>query len=149
MLEHHRFISSILAQAEKELLVPYNAAAKATPPKARRPRVNYFEPETVKEILAAFDQEPIYRRVIGYIMVYSGARRGEILGLEWKNINFEKGVIRFEKNVLYVQGRGIYEDTLKTEMSERIISIPKSALAVLAEYKEQWYDQVKELAGDE
>ena len=90
-----------------------------------------------------------YRRAIGYIMVYSGGRRGEILGLEWKNINFEKGVIRFEKNVLYVQGRGIYEDTLKTEMSERTISIPQSALAVLAEYKEQWYDKVKGLAGDE
>lgn len=82
-------------------------------------------------------------------MVYSGARRGEILGLEWKNVNFEKCVIRFEKNVLYVQGRGVYEDTLKTETSERTISLPRSALAVLEEYKKDWYDQVKELAGDE
>ena len=62
VLEHHRFISSILAQAEKELLVPYNAAAKATPPKVRKRKVNYFEPDTIKEILAAFDQEPIRNR---------------------------------------------------------------------------------------
>lgn len=149
VLEHHRFISSILAQAEKELLVPYNAAEKATPPKTKRPKVNYFEPETIKEILAAFDKEPIYHRAMGYIMVYSGARRGEILGLEWKNINFEKCVIRFEKNVLYVPARGTYVDTLKTETSERTISIPQSAMSVLKEYKEEWYDKIKELAGDE
>ena len=34
VLEHHRLISTILTQAEKEMLVPYNAATKATPPKA-------------------------------------------------------------------------------------------------------------------
>lgn len=33
VLEHHRLISTILAQAEKEMLVPYNAAEKATPPR--------------------------------------------------------------------------------------------------------------------
>ena len=33
IIEHHRLISSILAQAEKELLIPYNPAEKATPPK--------------------------------------------------------------------------------------------------------------------
>ena len=36
VLEHHRLISTILAQAEKEMLVPYNAAAKATPPKVEK-----------------------------------------------------------------------------------------------------------------
>ena len=34
ILEHHRLISSILTQAEKEMLIPYNAAEKATPPTA-------------------------------------------------------------------------------------------------------------------
>ena len=36
ILAHHRLLSMILAQAEKEMLVPYNAAAKATPPKAEK-----------------------------------------------------------------------------------------------------------------
>lgn len=33
ILEHHRLVRTILSQAEKEMLLPYNAAAKATPPK--------------------------------------------------------------------------------------------------------------------
>ena len=44
MLAYHRFISTVLDQAEKELLVPYNAAEKATPPKLKRREVNYFQP---------------------------------------------------------------------------------------------------------
>lgn len=32
ILEYHRFISTVLAQADKEMLIPYNPAAKATPP---------------------------------------------------------------------------------------------------------------------
>ena len=47
ILEHHRLISTILAQAEKEMLVPYNAAAKATPPRINKKDPNYFQPETI------------------------------------------------------------------------------------------------------
>ena len=36
ILEHHRLISTILSQAEKEMLVPYNAASKATPPRTTK-----------------------------------------------------------------------------------------------------------------
>ena len=41
ILEHHRLISTILAQAEKEMLVTYNAAAKATPPRPKAPKPAY------------------------------------------------------------------------------------------------------------
>lgn len=38
ILAYHRLISIVLAQAEKEMLVPYNAAAKASPLKtAKKP----------------------------------------------------------------------------------------------------------------
>ena len=38
ILEHHRLVSTILATAEKEMLVPYNAAAKASPPRPKKNR---------------------------------------------------------------------------------------------------------------
>lgn len=49
ILEHHRLIHTILSQAEKEMLVPYNAAAKATPPKAAKSDPNYFQPEQIAQ----------------------------------------------------------------------------------------------------
>ena len=101
VLEHHRFISSVLAQAEKEMLITYNAAKRATPPKQNKTKVNYFEPDTIKQILEAFNEESFDRRVLGYTLVYTGARRGEILGLEWHNVDLDKGTVSIEKNVLY------------------------------------------------
>ena len=42
ILEHHRLISSILHQAEKEMYVMYNAAERATPPKAEKKKPDYY-----------------------------------------------------------------------------------------------------------
>lgn len=147
VLEHHRFISSVLAQAEKEMLITYNAAKRATPPKQNKTKVNYFEPDTIKQILEAFDEESFDRRVLGYTLVYTGARRGEILGLEWHNVDLDKGTVSIEKNVLYNPEKGVYVDTLKTETSERIISIPGILVELLKEYKTEFYDKAKTIAG--
>lgn len=55
---YHRCISAILAQAEKEMLIPFNPAAKATPPKKEKPQPNYFQPACwfVNEALQRFQK---------------------------------------------------------------------------------------------
>lgn len=45
-----------LGQAEKELLVPYNAASKTTQPKALPPEVNSFQPQKITAILEALEE---------------------------------------------------------------------------------------------
>ena len=90
ILAHHRLISLILTQAEKEMLVPYNAAAKATPPKAEKSNPNYFQPETITAILEALEREPLKWRTITHLLIVTGCRRGEIIGLKWDKIDFER-----------------------------------------------------------
>lgn len=48
VIEYHRFISAVLAQAEKEMIVEYNAAAKATPPKLDTPEADSFQLDEVE-----------------------------------------------------------------------------------------------------
>ena len=55
ILEHHRLISMILAQADKEMLIPYNPAAKASPPKVPKHEADYFQPEEIAEIVKALE----------------------------------------------------------------------------------------------
>ena len=45
IVEHHRLISSVLTQAVKEGLIPYNIAERVTLPKVEQQEVNYFQPD--------------------------------------------------------------------------------------------------------
>ena len=136
MLAYHRFISTVLEQAEKELLVPYNAAEKATPPKLQRREVNYFQPEDVTAILEALEEEPLKWRVLVHLLIVTGCRRGEILGLKWEKIDLETGRARIDTTLLYAKDRGLYESTTKTG-NVRTVGLPKETVQLLRE----WYKE--------
>lgn len=146
ILEHHRLISTILGQADKELLIPFNPAEKATPPKVKRSSPDYYQPEEMDEILKALDNAPIKWKAITYLLIDTGCRRGEIMGLKWEKVNFETSVITIDCNLLYSANIGIYEDTTKTG-EVRAIKIAPQTLEVLKKWKAA-YEQLKEDNGD-
>ena len=135
VLRSHRFISIVLAQAVKEGLIPFNPAARAEPPKAKKTEANYMQPEEIAAILSALDAEPLKWQALVHLFLITGARRGEILGLKWRNVDFENSRIFICNNVLYSSERGIYESTPKTESSKRYISLPAATMKLLKEYR--------------
>ena len=146
ILEHHRLIRTILAQAEKEMLVPYNAAAKATPPKPAKQAANYFQVNDVIRIREALEQEPLKWKVATHLLLITGCRRGEIMGLKWDRIDFSNSQIKIETTLLYSPKRGIYEDTTKTG-AVRFIKLPAETMALLREYR-RWYLEQRLKNGD-
>lgn len=70
------------------------------------------------------------------LAVYTGFRRGELLGLEWKDIDFDKQVISLNRTSLYTKDRGVFTDTLKTRTSYRSLKLPAEIMEVLKQYKE-------------
>lgn len=146
ILEHHRLIRTILAQAEKEMLVPYNAAAKATPPKPAKQEVNYFQIDDIVRIREALEQEPLKWQVITHLLIVTGCRRGEIMGLKWDKIDFKSGRVRIDTALLYAPERGIYEDTTKTG-NVRFLNLPAETMALLREYR-RWYLEQRLKNGD-
>lgn len=135
VIEHHRLISTVLDQAEKEGLVPFNVASKATLPKVQKKEVNYFQPEQVAAIRDALETEPIRWKTLIHLFLITGARRGEILGLKWDNVDLDGNRIHICNNVLYAPDRGIYEDTPKTATSDRFITIPLETAKLLQQYR--------------
>ena len=134
ILEHHRLIRTILATAEKKMLVPYNAADKATPPHHKRKEPNYFQPETVYKILDAAETESLHHKTFINLAVVTGARRGEIIGLRWKNIDFDTGVTQIDHSLLYSSKRGIYESDTKTG-EHRTVRLPMEVIDLLRQLK--------------
>ena len=71
---YHTLVSTILAQAEKEMLIPYNPAAKATPPKADDHDPNYFQPEEIARIWEALEGEPVKWQMMIHLFLVTGCR---------------------------------------------------------------------------
>ena len=143
---YHKLISSILAQAEKEMLIPYNPAHKASPPKVVQKQANHFQIEDVQAIINRLEDEPIKWKTITHLLMVTGCRRGEILGLKWNKVDLDKGTLRIDNNLLYSKEVGIYEDTTKTHKS-RVVSIPPEVVKLLKEYR-KWYLSEKIANGD-
>ena len=134
VLEYHRFIHTVLNQAEREMLVPYNAAEKASPPSVSRKTPNYFQPEKITAILEALDMEPEKWRVLTHLLVVTGCRRGEIAGLKWDHVDLDHGRLEISVNLCYSKERGIYETTTKTDAA-RFVNIPSETVALLRHYR--------------
>ena len=146
VLEYHRFISAVLAQAEKEMLVTYNAAQKATPPKLERKEADYFQPEEVEQIRDALEGEPVKWRAVTHLLLITGVRRGELCGLRWDRIDWENHQIKIDRTILYSPDRGIYESSTKTG-NVRFIKLPQETMELLREYR-VWYNEQRLLNGD-
>lgn len=136
ILNHHRLIHSIFAQAVKEQLLLFNPADSATPPKQQSYEADYFELDELVAIRSALHSEPLKWRTLIELMIATGARRGEILGLQWKSINFNDCELTIENNVLYTPEQGVYADTTKTGES-RTISIPPEICKLLRQHKKE------------
>ena len=135
ILEHHRLISTVLEQAVKEGLVPFNVASRATLQKAEHKEVNYFQLEQVAAIRDALEREPMKWKTLVHLLLITGARRGEVLGLKWDKVDFEGNRVYICNSILYSPDIGIYESTPKTERSRRYITLPAETMQLLRQYR--------------
>lgn len=68
--------------------------------------------------------------VAAMIMLYAGLRIGEVLALEWNDIDFEKRTINVSKARIVFKNRPIIKSP-KTKAGIRIIPIPEILFEVL------------------
>lgn len=146
IIEYHRLLSTIFAQAQKELLISFNPASLASPPKLERKEVESFEPDEVERILEAVEREPIKWQMIIHLFVVTGCRRGEIAGLKWEAVDWENNRLRISEALLYTAVSGIYSDSTKTS-DIRYITVPDETMGLLKEYR-AWQDGLRLRNGD-
>ena len=135
ILEHHRFISVVFSQAVKEQILQYNTAQRATPPKAKKHEAESLEIEDIQAIITAVKNKPLKWRVLTHLLIATGARRGEILGLKWKSVDFEHNQLYLCNNLVYTPEKGVYSTTLKTN-ENRYVSVPPYVMCLLKQWKQ-------------
>ena len=108
---------------------------RLTFPKERYQEVDVFTIEETKAILAAAKTEPINIRLLIELALFTGMRRGEIVGLKWSDINFDKQCLSVKRSIYKPKGEKSIEKEPKSHSSFRTIAIPNQLCETLKEYK--------------
>ncbi len=144
---YHRLISSILGYAVKWQYIAYNPCSRVAPPKTESPSITYLDDEEAKRLLLLLRHEPgIYRRAITLTLL-TGLRRGELLGLEWDDVNWEEKTITIQRTSQYIPGKGIFTDTPKNKSSKRIVHVSPEVIKILIEQR-QWQERQSKRLGE-
>ena len=117
-------------------------------PKEEHVEVEVFTLKEVEEILAALKEEPIRVRAIIETALFTGCRRGEIVGLKWADVDLINRKVTVRRSIYKPHGGKATEKEPKTKHSFRTISIPEHLCQVLLDYK-RWQDRHKLLMEDE
>lgn len=150
ILEHHRLLSAMFQRAVYWQLLVNNPARRVKPQKTKKPKIEFFDDDECKLLINSlqdFTGNKLKYKVAILLDIFSGVRRGELIGLEWSDVDFKNETIEINKSTQYLPEKGIFDKAPKTESSNRIVPIPNYITNVLLEYKD-WYDEQRELYGD-
>jgi len=137
ILHHHRAISAALQDAVEWGLISSNPAARVKPPKVTRKPAACYDEEQIAAMLSALEKEELKHQVLVYTALFTGLRRGEVMGLEWRHIDFEGGMATIEQSSQYLPGQGQITKSPKNESSARVISLPLFLVDMLRQYKKE------------
>lgn len=130
------YAKRVMDFAYKMDLVKSNPFEKVIHPnyKKKKKQLNYLEVEQANKLLDYF-KDDLYWYTMFRLFIYSGLRRGELLALEWSDINFNKKTIRVEKTLTIGLYNKVILNSTKTESSNRVINIDGLTLHFLKKLK--------------
>ncbi|MDE1548129.1 site-specific integrase [Jeotgalibaca caeni] len=98
---------------------------------------NFYNTHELSAFLKTLKENFSYRHyAIFHTLSYSGLRKGEMMALMWSDIDFEKGLIRVSRNMIYLDGK-VQISPPKTKNSIRTISMDEHSMNVLKHWRTQ------------
>lgn len=126
-----RQLSAALNRAVANEYIPRNPVQGVKPYTARKQQVQeLWDAEDVQRFISTHQQDPWFAAY--YLLLTSGLRRGELLGLRWSDIRADGLFVR--QTVTIARNQAIISPP-KTEDSERFVDLPEDTVLVLAEHQ--------------
>lgn len=145
------FVSDVMRYAIRSGMIQYNPCQNVILPTAQRKEKEVYTPEEAQAFLESLGQEPLKYQAFCILAIYGGFRRGELLGLEWHDLDFEHCVVSIRRTSQYTKEKGYYAAPTKTEQSNRDIKLPSEVFSLLRRFRaeqgeerlrlgDQWHD---------
>ena len=128
----HTTCRSALEKAVQDGLIRTNPAIGCKLPPKRAREMQVLDRDELQRFLIQAQAENYYELFL--LDLATGLRRGELMALQWDDLDFETGVLNVNKQVYQVNGELQFSEP-KTKNSIRKIVLPPSVVEVLREYK--------------
>ncbi|MFB9988945.1 tyrosine-type recombinase/integrase [Bacillus benzoevorans] len=139
-------LRSLFSRAKEWKLIKDNPMKELSRPKIMRKEMNYLDENGTYLLLTALNEIEMHWRLFFITSLIGGLRRGEIVALEWKHINFEENYIDVEQSIpLFEDGQPVIKET-KTGVTRKV-SMPEWYMNELRDFKEEW-EREKDGCGD-
>ena len=125
----HTMLHNALDRAVKERLIVRNPADDCIPPKIPKHEMKILPPDQIKSYLTAAEQRGVLPMF--YLELISGLRKGELVALQWSDLDIENKTISVSKQAGRNNAGEPDITRPKTENSIRKISIPQDAVDLL------------------
>lgn len=142
-----RTLSSMLGYAVKWGYIGKNPALLAEGPGQVYAETPYLDEDDARLFLEKLKDKPLRWRVLISCDLISGLRRGELLGLQWPDIDFAQELVYIRRTWNYTSGRGCYLGPPKSKRSNRPVHLSPAFFSLLREYK-AWQNEQQLLLGD-
>ena len=123
-------LGSILQGALMDGFITVNAARLVKKLPLEHREMEILKPKEIQKVLAAAKEKDWDLYVMIYVLVMTGMRRGEMLGLDWKSINFAEKTIVIRRS--YTSNRF---QKPKTRLSRRSVNMTPSVIKTLKEHR--------------
>lgn len=144
-VHHLSFISDVFSYAVRMGMLCDNPCRRVFVPKQEQEEKQIYTIEQVKILYENLKSEPMKYQAYLLLSIYSGYRRSEMLGLEWKDIDFEHDLIHVRRTSQYTAEKGIYTDTTKTRKSKRVSKMPASIMNLLRQFKAEQDEEARRI----
>jgi len=133
VLQTHRILKKALEQAVRWNLIPRNPADLVDPPTFEQPEMLALNSAELRTLFAGAD-DPQFGPAF-FICAHTGMRRGEIVGLQWRDIDFDNGLVSVVREIVFVPGEGHIVSPPKSAKGRRVIDIAPDVVAGLRRHR--------------
>lgn len=134
---HHVLLSSIMTTAVHWQVIESNPVRRVKPPESAPVNFNFYDEDKLVQLFVALEEEPLKYRAIVHLVLDTGMRLSETMGIEWQLISFEDQMLRVDRQRQYIAGYGIVEGDPKTKHGERDIALSDHTVYILKQLKKE------------
>jgi integrase len=145
--KYHMLLSTIFETAVDWQMIDANPCRRVKPPRIPHKEVMSLDEVGAKQLIQCLAAEPIKYRTAILLLVFGGFRRGELLGLEWQDVDLSRGLVNVCRTTQYLPGAGVFTDETKNSGSRRVVKLPEVAVNAIRALR-VWQNEERLKLGD-